>query len=224
MTKLISYEHSGNCLRERYTQGDYRKALALCEQFERVAIAPGDDEALLIRDRIMALALHSMGRHAEGRVYAERAMKHPVPQVRNTYKSFNELDGGVATRSHLARIVWVQGLPDQAATLAADGVNLALALGYKPPACHVLVYAACPIAVWTGHVAAIRRYLRLLCEQSANFPYGYWQTWRRLYEQVAALVDNDHSSASQSPTRVCLWKILGEHISPIRSVRSGLIW
>lgn len=146
------------------TLGDYRQMLALCEQFERVAIATDDDEMLHVRDRVMALGLHFAGRQAEARVYAERAMKHPVSQARVARRISNEWDSPMAARSDLARIAWVQGLPDQAAALAEEGVNHALALGHAPPIWHILAYAACPIAFWTGNAATIGRYVRLLAE------------------------------------------------------------
>jgi hypothetical protein len=34
-------------------------------------------------------------------------------------------------------------------------------------------------------------YVQLLLKQSANLSFGYWQSWRYCYEQVAALGDDD---------------------------------
>jgi hypothetical protein len=175
--------------RERYVQGDYRAALLFCERFDEVVRVAGDPAAGLVRDRMMALALHLVGRQAEARPYGERALDHPAAPTRSTHKSFQEYDSRVASRSHLARILWVQGFPDRAAALAADGVDHALALEYPPPLCYILAYAACPVAFWCGDIDAARRYTALLCEHSANLSFGYWGSWRRCYETALALVD-----------------------------------
>ena len=62
---------------ERYIQGDYGTALVFCERFERVADATSDEPVKVVRDRLMALALHLVGRQADARPYAERAVTCP---------------------------------------------------------------------------------------------------------------------------------------------------
>jgi predicted ATPase/DNA-binding winged helix-turn-helix (wHTH) protein len=177
---------------ERYVQGDYHAALAYTEQFSRMAEESGDPSAALVRDRMMALGLHLVGRQAEARPFAERALDHPAAAIRTAHKSFHEYDNRVAARSHLARILWLQGYQDRAAALAKEGVALAVSLNYPPGLCYVLVHAACPIAFWTGDMSAARQYVELLLEQSKNLSYGYWQSWRQCFQQALDL-GSDHS-------------------------------
>jgi predicted ATPase/DNA-binding winged helix-turn-helix (wHTH) protein len=172
---------------ERYVQGDYHAALAYTEQFSRLAEVSGDPSAALVRDRMMALGLHLVGRQAEARPFAERALDHPAATIRTAHKSFHEYDNRVAARSHLARILWLQGYQDRAAALAREGVAYGTSLNYPPGLCYVLVYAACPIAFWTGDMAAARHYVDLLLEQSENLSYGYWQSWRQCFQQALDL-------------------------------------
>lgn len=172
---------------ERYVQGDYHAALAYTERFGRLAELSGDAWAALVRDRMMALGLHLVGRQAEARPYAERALDHPAAANRTAHQSFHEYDNRVAARSHLARILWVQGYQDRAAGLAKEGVAHGTSLSYPPALCYVLVYAACPIAFWTGDMAAARRYVDLLLEQSKNLSYGYWESWRQCFQQALDL-------------------------------------
>jgi predicted ATPase len=172
---------------ERYVQGDYDAALAYTEQFSRLVEESGDPSAALVRDRMMALGLHLVGRQAEARPFAERALNHPAAAIRTAHKSFHEYDNRVAARSHLARILWLQGYQDRAAALAKDGVAHGLSLNYPPGLCYVLVYAACPIAFWTGDMSAARHYVELLLEQSKNLSYGYWQSWRQCFQQALDL-------------------------------------
>ena len=172
---------------ERYVQGDYDAALAYTERFAQLAEQSGDASAGLVRDRMMALGLHLVGRQAEARPYAERALEHPAAAIRTAHRSFHEYDNRVAASSHLARILWVQGYQDRAVAVAKEGVAHGALLNYPPGLCYVLVYAACPIAFWTGDMAATRRYVDLLLEQSENLSYGYWQSWCQCFQQALDL-------------------------------------
>jgi predicted ATPase/DNA-binding winged helix-turn-helix (wHTH) protein len=197
--------------RERYVRGDYRAALAYCEEFGAVADASGDAAAGLVRDRMMALGLHLNGDQAKARPYADRALHHPAAIVRSAHKSFHEYDNGVAARSHLARILWVQGFADRAAAIAAEGVAHARSLEYPPQLCYMLVWSACPIAFWTGDLALAASYVRLLSVQAAGLSFGYWQAWRQCYERTMALGDDDQTDAFHD--RVAL--ILGGAKGPV---------
>ncbi|MFC2999386.1 ATP-binding protein [Falsiroseomonas tokyonensis] len=173
--------------RERYVQGDYHGALAHCEDFNALTATVNDLGSGLVRDRMMALALHLVGRQDEAGFYAERALNHPAEAIRSAHKSFHEYDNRVASRSHLARILWVKGEPDRAADVAEEGVQHALTLGYPPPLCYILAFAACPVAFWNGDLVAAERYVGMLMAHSATLSFGYWENWRRLYAQVLAL-------------------------------------
>jgi predicted ATPase/DNA-binding winged helix-turn-helix (wHTH) protein len=176
---------------ERYVQGDYHTALMFCERFERVADATRDEAVQVVRDRLMALALHLVGRQADARPYAERAVTYPASVSLSAHRTFNEFDNRVASRSHLARILWVQGFPDRAAAVSEEGVEQALLLGHPIAACYILAFAACPIAFWNGDAVAIERYMRLFDTQLTDVSLGYWQTWRRCYQQINVLGAND---------------------------------
>jgi predicted ATPase/DNA-binding winged helix-turn-helix (wHTH) protein len=178
-------------VRERYGQGDYRKALMFCERFERVANASRDEGVKIVSDRSMALALHLVGRQADARPYAERAVTYRASMTPSAHRAFNEYDNRVASRVHLARILWVQGFPDQAATVVAEGVDQALLLGDPVNICYIVALAACPIAFWNGDTAAIVRYMQVFDSQLSDVSLGYWQTWRRCYHQITALGAED---------------------------------
>jgi hypothetical protein len=47
----------------------------------------------------------------------------------------------------LARILWLQGFPDQAMRTAEDAVRDALEANHAISTCHVLSHASCPIAL-----------------------------------------------------------------------------
>jgi predicted ATPase len=188
--------------RERYVQGEYPAALTFCERFSEVAEAGGDASAALVRDRMMGLGLHLVGRQAEARRHAARALDHPAEALRTAHKSFHEYDNRVAARSHLARILWMQGEPDAAAAVAEEGLVHALSPGYPPPLCYLLSFAACPVAFWNGDLPAAERHVALLLERSANLSFGYWESWRRLHGEVLAFARAEAAARPQLAARI----------------------
>ena len=181
--------------RARSLEGDYNAALRLCQRFSDIANSSPDQAVLLVRDRLMALALHLVGRHAEARPFAERALSHPASSTRKTYRIFHEHDNRIASRAHLSRILWMQGFPDRALALAEAGVGHALSLDYPPALCYALVFYACPLAFWTGDVDAARRYMRHLSDETANLADSYWYRWERCYRAASELGVDDGSAA-----------------------------
>jgi hypothetical protein len=181
--------------RERYLHADYRRALEFCERFDSVAKVAADSRMLVVRDRLMALGLFLVGRLNEARGFAERAVGHPGTFVRTLHMSFNEYDHRVASRSHLARILWPLGLTRRATAVAEEGVQEALKLGYAPTICYILSNAAIPMAFWSHDLVSAGRYIGLLKEHSADLPHGYWPLWSQIYERVADL-EQEPKSAS----------------------------
>jgi predicted ATPase/DNA-binding winged helix-turn-helix (wHTH) protein len=184
--------------RERSLHADYRHALEFCEQFDAVAKVAADSRMLVVRDRMMALGLFFVGRLNEARGFAERAVSHPGAFVRTLHMSFNEYDHRVASRSHLARILWPLGLTRRATVVAEEGVQEALKLGYAPAICYILSYAAVPIAFWSRDLVSARSYIGLLKEHSADLPHGYWHLWSEIFERVA---DRENEPESWPPSR-----------------------
>ncbi|MGE0715440.1 MAG: winged helix-turn-helix domain-containing protein [Alphaproteobacteria bacterium] len=174
---------------ERYQSGDYRAAHDLAVRFGEVAAAAGDAAAGVVHDRMMALALHVIGEHARARVHAERAVAHPPGAVRTAQKSMYEYDNRVAARCHLARILWISGATDRARAVAAEGLAFAKSLGYPPTICYVLVFAACPVAIWESDIDGAGELVRLLRNQADDPSFAHWRSWAGCYEAALALHD-----------------------------------
>jgi predicted ATPase/DNA-binding winged helix-turn-helix (wHTH) protein len=182
--------------RERSLHADYRHALEFCERFDSVAKVAADTRMLVVRDRMMALGLFLVGRLNEALGFGERAVGDPGAFVRTLHMSFNEYDHRVASRSHLARILWPLGLTRRATALAEEGVQEALKLGYSPTICYILSNAAIPIAFWSHDVVSARKYIGLLKEYSTDLPHGYWPLWSQIFERVADLEQEPKSASA----------------------------
>ncbi len=205
--------------RERYARGDYQGALAFAERFGRVAESFGDEEATLLHARMMALALHLVGRHAEAQPYAEQALTPPTKIGRGNLESLYQDDHGVVARSNLARILWIRGFPDQSLRVTREAVKIALSIDSGLSLCQALAFAACPLALWSGDLVAAKHNVSMLFAHSTSI--DYWNSWGRLYEMAIALreaesrsISKDASSGSKvSPQQIDMLGTLHEELA-----------
>ena len=159
--------------------GNYSGAVATCEELSRIAREADDPLAILIADRAAAQATHFAGDHARSRLLAERVLRHPAKVIPLVY-SQTSVDRRVSMRIILARILWLEGSPEQAATVASECLELAASDG--PFAiCQALALAACPIALWSGDEDNARTLTASLLEYSRRYTFGRWQTLGSCY-------------------------------------------
>jgi predicted ATPase/DNA-binding winged helix-turn-helix (wHTH) protein len=195
--------------RDRFLQGDYAGALAFSEQFWRVAGTWGDEGALFTRNRIMGLALHLVGGHAEALTHLERARTPRARYVRAAHNVFHEYDDDGGMSGRVARILWHQGFPVQAAKVAEEAIQQALAHGHPRAVWYTVTFSACPIAFWNGDVASTTRCIQLLAEKLEELSSGYWEAWRRCYQLTTSLGDNDGTPDFQRRVEAILKTAIG---------------
>ncbi len=185
--------------------GEFQRAVDYAERYgQLVAIRPSDDRARLIHHRMTALSLHQIGDQSGARRHAEQSLASPPPpreQRRITY----QYDHWVTARSTLARIAWIQGQPDLALEQADCAIEEALAIDHKASALHALAISACPIALWSGDLAAARRYAGLLKDTAERYGFSFWLGWALVYEELLPFMTPDARRAGvilklQQPT------------------------
>ena len=170
-------------------EGSYLPAATHAERLQAVARRSRDPLTMLVADRFGAQASHFAGDHATARKLAERVLSHPTP--RGPLGAAGMIDHRVSMRIVLSRILWLEGLPDEAASLAEQALEHALT--DSPSAlCQVLSLAACPIALWRGDRPAAERLIsRLEAEFSSHALRGGWSPgaagipWRLALEATA---------------------------------------
>ena len=91
----------------------------------------------------------------------------------------------------LARILWLQGLPDQAMRRVKDIVDGALAGNDVLSLCQVLVQGACPVALFVGDLAIADRYVTMLLDHSARQALGFWQAYGHAFQGVLVIKRGD---------------------------------
>ena len=86
-------------------------------------------------------------------------MSRPVQRSPITRLQFDQRVTALGT---LARILWLQGFPDQAMRTAHRSVEEARASGQVISLCNTLGQAACPVALFTGDLATAERFVAML--------------------------------------------------------------
>ena len=165
--------------------GDYHGALDALAELEEAAKREDDPFAALTADRVGAMVFHWSGYHSRARGLAERVLRHPAHTIPLVYSPIS-VDRRVSMRMVLSRILWLEGLPDQARDLAAEALELAA--GDSPNAvCDVLGHAAAPIAFWRGDLQAAAAMTDMLLDQSRRYTLTRWYIAALCFKTVLAL-------------------------------------
>ncbi|RRW54297.1 ATP-binding protein [Pseudomonas moraviensis] len=173
--------------------GHYRMALAQSEQFDHIGVH-GEPLLSLSTHRLRVLALHYAGDQPQARVHAEQVlqrMAHSGHLNRFTHGFGVQYDQSVASLTVLARVLWLQGLPEQAWRAARQALDIAVQIDHGTSICYTLALASCLIAHYNGDAANARALLQLLLEQSQKHSVLLFNNWARHYAQV---IDPDNAT------------------------------
>jgi tetratricopeptide (TPR) repeat protein len=139
-------------------------------------------------------SLHLLGMQGSALSYLERVINHydhsggRDPRSSATRFLF---DSAVSARISQARILWLQGYPEQAMRVAATGVEDARAVRHAISLCYAVAHAACPIALWAGNEAEAEKYIAMLTDDATRRALPNWHGLGRCYEGVLALNRGD---------------------------------
>jgi predicted ATPase len=101
------------------------------------------------------------------------------------------VDQWPSARSYLARILWLQGLPDQAVRTAESSVLEARATNHAVSLGDAVAIGACPIALWSGDLAAAEHYVEMLLDHSARHVLGRWRFYGLCYQGMLFIQRGD---------------------------------
>ena len=148
------------------SSGEYRTALALAQRFCNLAADQPDPVDLLLGERMTATPLHYLGDQTNARRHIERMLARYVTPAHRSHIIRFQFDQWLTGRCTLARILWLQGFPDQAMRAAQSSVEEACAADHALSLCNTLAQAACPIALLIGDLATAERFVAMLLYHS----------------------------------------------------------
>ncbi len=108
----------------------------------------------------------SAQRHLEQVLTYYAATDHGRDVIRSQDAIRFGTDLRVSARAFLARVLWLQGFPHQAARTVEMSIEEAQATGHALSLCYALAYGACPVAIWVGNLAAAGHYTEMLLDHS----------------------------------------------------------
>jgi tetratricopeptide (TPR) repeat protein len=180
------------------TGGKHRPGLSLARRFTRIATRAADSVALLVGERLIGTSLHFLGEHANGKRHIERTLDDSLASNSRTHIIRFQFDQSVSANAYLARILWLQGYPDQARRAAERSVAQAQALNHSLSLCYALGSAACPIALLVGDMATAERNVSMLIEHSETNILQLWHIMGQCFKGVLDIKCGNRDAGLQS--------------------------
>jgi predicted ATPase len=168
----------GLCI-DQLNNGELGRALEFANRFSSAAAGSSDDTDIMLSHRLLAVALHYLGDQTAARLHIDRvnASLHGLTEKPKTFP----LDLRVSTQYFRIRILWLQGLADQAQALIARNIEEGRSNGHALTFCSVLGQGACPIAFLAGDLDAAERYGNDLLEHTERHSVRLWHLWARAF-------------------------------------------
>jgi predicted ATPase/DNA-binding winged helix-turn-helix (wHTH) protein len=164
-----------------------RVALHLAHRFRALAAKRSDPNDGLIAERMIGTSQYLLGDLITARHHLERVLAHDVAPAPEWRIIRFEVDQRVAARAYLARVLWLQGLPQEAMRTAESSVadarvtNHAISLGLA------LAIAACPLALRTGDLTMAEYYAEMLLDHSTTHALARWRVFARSYQAMLVI-------------------------------------
>ena len=160
---------------EQFNNGKFLKAFDFAQRFTKAAEGSTDPTDLMLADRLLAASLHFLGDQNGARRHIDR-VDASLNLLAEKPKIF-PLDLRISTHYFRARILWLQGLADQALRLVEHSIEEGRANGHALTFCSVLGQGACPIAFLAGDFDAAERYGEVLLEHTERHAIRPWRLW-----------------------------------------------
>jgi tetratricopeptide (TPR) repeat protein len=171
--------------------GEFREMLTLAETAREVAGGGADPPSLLVNDRMMGEPLHYLGDQAAARRHLEHMLDHDVLSPYRSPTWGAQVNPQVSVRCTLARVLWLQGFPDQATRMAESAVAQARARDNIILLCFALTWAAYPVAALNGDLAAAGHATAILLAMSSEYGASLYHAWGRRYEAMLVVRKGD---------------------------------
>jgi len=163
-------------------RGEFGAALTLAKRFSDFAEKEADENDRLIGDRLTGTALHFLGDQPGARLHLERMLASYVAPVQRSHAARFQFHQRVSARMTLARVLWLQGFPDQALSCAKANIEDAVAINHTLSLCNALANSACPVALLVGDLAAAEHYTKMLLNLTARDAFDIWRAFGGCFE------------------------------------------
>jgi predicted ATPase/DNA-binding winged helix-turn-helix (wHTH) protein len=183
----------------------YRAALPFAQRFHDLAMRGSDPSVRLAGECMIGSLKHTLGDQFTARLHLEQVLTHYAAsnhagkaiRLQDFFRFGIEVQ--MSARVFLARVLWLQGFSDQA--LRAAETSLGEAAGHDYSVCYALAFAACPIALWVGDLAAAAHYAEMLLAHSRRHGSSLWAASGSRFHKIIALKGGVLDTKSRLPHR-----------------------
>jgi predicted ATPase len=154
---------------------EYQKKLTYALRFERVASDHDRAPDCRIGDRMIAAARYYLGEQFEARTRLERFLAaHTRSEKRSARVRFSQ-DQRASALTTLSGVLWLQGFPERAMSVAQSAVDEACRVAHPVSLCHALHEAACTVSEWMGDASAAGEFVDQLAECVDRHGLVFWR-------------------------------------------------
>jgi len=181
----------------RLNTGQYRAALGVAEQFHAVAAETADRSDVPIGSRLIGLALHILGNQPGARRHLEPLVGSRFATAPSSHIILYQYDQRVLLDCYYARVLWLQGLGDQARRHTESLVEYARTKDHLLSLLYSLLIAACPIALYVGDLTTADHHVRLAFDLAARHALEVWTVWAQCFEAILLNKRGENGAGSQ---------------------------
>jgi predicted ATPase/DNA-binding winged helix-turn-helix (wHTH) protein len=183
--------------------GEARAAFERARELEAVAARSQDENDGLIAERVLGVSELYLGELAPARRHLERMIAQYAPRQRRAAVVGFGLDHKVAALTNLARVLWLQGFPDQAVATAAAALAEARSLDHASSLCLAFVDGIFAIATLVGDLGVAEQALAEAKVVAKAHGLELWQTLTATMDGWIA-VESDGPSGTAQVLRAAL--------------------
>ncbi|HVH84987.1 MAG TPA: hypothetical protein VM713_11810, partial [Steroidobacteraceae bacterium] len=170
--------------------GRHRVALELAQRFYALAAERPDRNDRLSGEGMIGISQHYLGDLPSARRHLEHVLAGYVTPDQTSHIIRFRTDQRVWMSVFLARILWLQGFPDQATRTAHSSVDDARAANHTMSLCQALAHSAC-LALLTGDLAAAEHYGTMLLDHSTRHALARWRASGRSFQGALVIQRGD---------------------------------
>jgi predicted ATPase/DNA-binding winged helix-turn-helix (wHTH) protein len=179
----------GLCI-DQFNNGAFRTALDFARRYAALANR-SDAIDLVMADRILATSWHYLGDQNSARRHIDQVIARLDTLAQQPQIVRLRFDHRVSAHYFQARILWLQGLVDEARRVVEHNIVEGHAIGHALTFCSVLGQGACPIAYMAGDYEAAARYGAMLLDHTERHPVRLWHLWARCFNAVVGIKRGD---------------------------------
>jgi predicted ATPase len=178
---------------DRLNNRDFVATLTRAKQFRDLATIEADPTDVAIGDRLIGFSLHFLGDQSGAREHIERMLRNHVPLAQGSHVVRFQFDQPTVARVGLARILWLQGFPEQALRMANDAIDRAISLAHILSLCNALIQAGCPLSLLAGDLKTASRYIAALRLHTESHGLDVWRTCGNCFEGQLRILSGEVS-------------------------------